>query len=95
MRELSASDTRGPQKVAARLLAAPRGGDIYIVNVSATGRADNQIAGGSFKLNADTEDWDNSIGQNTPGQSGTKRAAYAGLQRGRIRMPCGQTPVYG
>ena len=30
----------------------------------------NYQAGGSFKLIADTEDWDNSIGINTPGQSG-------------------------
>ncbi|MEH6418074.1 penicillin acylase family protein [Pseudomonas sp. CGJS7] len=46
----------------------PRGGDSY--TVSATGGDDNQLSGGSFKLIADTEDWDNSIGQNTPGQSG-------------------------
>jgi penicillin amidase len=58
------SDTR------ARLDAgpAPRGGDGS--TVTATGSADNQTSGGSFKLIADTEDWDNSIGINTPGQSG-------------------------
>ncbi|MGO1070185.1 penicillin acylase family protein [Lysobacter sp. CA199] len=46
----------------------PRGGDSY--TVSATGGDDNQLSGGSFKIVTDTEDWDNSIGQNTPGQSG-------------------------
>ncbi|MGE5198927.1 MAG: penicillin acylase family protein, partial [Rhodospirillaceae bacterium] len=47
---------------------APRGGDAS--TVTATGNADNQTSGGSFKFIADTEDWDNSIGINTPGQSG-------------------------
>jgi penicillin amidase len=47
---------------------APRGGDSY--TVSATGSADNQTSGGSFKIIADTWDWDNSIGLNNPGQSG-------------------------
>jgi penicillin amidase len=46
----------------------PRGGDGS--TVSATGNADNQGSGGSFKIIADTEDWDNSVGLNTPGQSG-------------------------
>ena len=55
---------------AARLDAGPvpRGGDG--TTVTATGNGDNQTSGGSFKLIADTEDWDNSIGINTPGQSG-------------------------
>ncbi len=47
---------------------APRGGDSYTVN--ATGGGDNQTSGGSFKIVADTEDWDNSVGLNNPGQSG-------------------------
>lgn len=47
---------------------APRGGDAF--TLTATGNGDNQTAGGSFKIIADTEDWDNSIGQNNPGQSG-------------------------
>jgi penicillin amidase len=46
----------------------PRGGDG--TTVSATGNADNQTSGGSFKIIADTENWDNSVGINTPGQSG-------------------------
>jgi penicillin amidase len=46
----------------------PRGGDGS--TVTATGNSDNQTSGGSFKLIADTEDWDNSVGINTPGQSG-------------------------
>jgi penicillin amidase len=46
----------------------PRGGSGE--TVSATGSGDNQTSGGSFKLIADTENWDNSIGLNTPGQDG-------------------------
>jgi penicillin amidase len=38
--------------------------------VTATGNADNPCCGGSFKFIADTEDWDNAIGINSPGQSG-------------------------
>jgi penicillin amidase len=46
----------------------PRGGDGS--TISATGNGDNQTSGGSLKIIADTEDWDNSVGINTPGQSG-------------------------
>jgi penicillin amidase len=46
----------------------PRGGDSY--TVSATGGSDNQTSGGSLKIIADTENWDNSVGLNNPGQSG-------------------------
>jgi penicillin amidase len=46
----------------------PRGGDGS--TISATGNGDNQTSGGSFKIIADTEDWDNSVGINTPGQAG-------------------------
>jgi penicillin amidase len=46
----------------------PRGGDG--TTVSATGGGDNQTSGGSLKIVADTENWDNSVGLNTPGQSG-------------------------
>jgi len=46
----------------------PRGGDSY--TITATGSGDNQVSGGSFKIVADTEDWDNSVGLNNPGQSG-------------------------
>jgi len=46
----------------------PRGGDSY--TVSATGNSDNQTSGGSLKIIADTENWDNSLGLNNPGQSG-------------------------
>jgi len=46
----------------------PRGGDSY--TVTATGGADNQTSGGSFKIIVDTEDWDSSVGLNNPGQSG-------------------------
>ena len=46
----------------------PRGGDSY--TVTATGGGDNQTSGGSLKVIVDTENWDNSIAQNNPGQSG-------------------------
>jgi penicillin G amidase len=46
----------------------PRGGDSY--TITATGGADNQASGGSFKIIVDTENWDNSVGLNNPGQSG-------------------------
>jgi penicillin G amidase len=48
--------------------ALPRGGDSY--TVTATGGGDNQTSGGSFKIIVDTENWDNSVGLNNPGQSG-------------------------
>src|SRR6202453_2220462 len=47
---------------------APRGGDSYTID--ATGGADNQAAGGSLKFVMDSENWDNSVGLNNPGQSG-------------------------
>ena len=46
----------------------PRGGDAY--TVTATGGDDNQTGGGSFKNVFDTENWDNSVGLDNPGQSG-------------------------
>jgi penicillin amidase len=46
----------------------PRGGDAFTID--ATGLGDNQTAGGSLKAIMDTEDWDHSIAQNNPGQSG-------------------------
>jgi penicillin amidase len=46
----------------------PRGGDSY--TVTATGGGDNQTSGGSLKLVADLENWDNSVALNNPGQSG-------------------------
>ena len=46
----------------------PRGGDSY--TITATSGGDNQTAGGSFKIVVDTENWDNSVGLNSPGQSG-------------------------
>jgi len=52
----------------------PRGGDSY--TVTATGGGDNQTSGGSFKIVVDTEDWDNSVGLNNPGQSGDVSNAH-------------------
>ncbi len=47
----------------------PRGGDGFTITAT-SGPADNQVAGGSFKIVVDTENWDNSVGLNSPGQSG-------------------------
>ena len=47
----------------------PRGGDGFTVTATG-GPGDNQITGGSFKIIVDTEHWDNSVGVNSPGQSG-------------------------
>ena len=52
----------------------PRGGDG--TTVSATGGLDNQGSGGSLKIVADTENWDNSVGLNTPGQSGDPESPH-------------------
>jgi penicillin amidase len=49
----------------------PRGGDAY--TITATGGGDNQTGGGSFKNIFDTENWDNSVGLDNPGQSGDMR----------------------
>ncbi len=46
----------------------PRGG--YAQTVNSTSDGDNQSAGASFRIIADTGDWDRSVGTNTPGQSG-------------------------
>jgi penicillin amidase len=52
----------------------PRGGDANTVNV--TGAEDNQNHGASFRFIADLSDWDNSLGTNTPGQSGDPRSPH-------------------
>ena len=46
----------------------PRGG--YSGTVHNTGGGDNQTSGASFMIIADTANWDNSVGLNTPGQAG-------------------------
>jgi penicillin amidase len=46
----------------------PRGG--YGSTVNNTGRGDNQTSGASFRIIADTGDWDSSLGTSNPGQSG-------------------------
>ena len=46
----------------------PRGG--YGGTVHNTGSGDNQRSGASFMIIADTENWDHSVGLNSPGQSG-------------------------
>ena len=47
---------------------APRGGNGETVNN--TSNSDNQSSGASFRIIADLENWDLSLGTNSPGQSG-------------------------
>jgi penicillin G amidase len=47
---------------------APRGGDA--TTVGATGNGGNQTAGASFRIVVDVGDWEQTMGTNTPGQSG-------------------------
>ena len=46
----------------------PRGGDGN--TVGATGAGENQVSGASFRYIVEMNDWDTSLGINTPGQSG-------------------------
>lgn len=46
----------------------PRGGDGN--TVGATGGGENQVSGASFRYIVEANDWDASVGANTPGQSG-------------------------
>jgi penicillin amidase len=46
----------------------PRGGDGN--TVGATGGGENQTSGASFRYIVEANDWDASLGANTPGQSG-------------------------
>jgi penicillin amidase len=52
----------------------PRGGDGN--TVGATGGTDNQLAGASFRIVADVNDWDASLGSNNPGQSGDPDSSH-------------------
>ncbi len=52
----------------------PRGGNGY--TVGNTGRNNNQTSGASFRIIVDTEDWDNSVGANAPGQSGDPSSPF-------------------
>jgi penicillin amidase len=69
----------------------PRGG--YSATVNATGSADLQTHGATFRLVADPSDWDASLGTNAPGQSGDPRSPhyrdlFAGWAAGRyFRVP--------
>jgi penicillin amidase len=52
----------------------PRGGDSY--TVGATSGGDNQTSGASFRIIANTGNWDASVGSNNPGQSGDQRSSH-------------------
>lgn len=47
---------------------APRGGNGYTVNMTASG--DNQSSGASFRMIAEAGDWDTAVFTNSPGQGG-------------------------
>ena len=53
-----------------------RGG--YAETVNATGADLNQTHGASFRILIDTEDWDKTLGINTPGQSGNPDSPHYG-----------------
>ena len=54
---------------------APRGGTSYTVNPTSGG--DNQTSGPSYRIIADTSDWDNSVATiNVPGQSGDPESPH-------------------
>lgn len=52
----------------------PRGGNSY--TVGNTGGSNNQTSGASFRIIVDTENWDNAVGMNNPGQSGDPDSPY-------------------
>jgi len=52
----------------------PRGGNGY--TVGNTGGGNNQTSGASFRIIADTEDWDNTVGMNNPGQTEDPGSPY-------------------
>jgi len=53
---------------------APRGGNSYTLN--STGGSDNQRFGASFRIIANTADWDQSVGMSAPGQSGDPESPF-------------------
>lgn len=52
----------------------PRGGNSYTVNATSSGY--NQTSGASFRIIADLGNWDNSLGTNSPGQSGDPNSPH-------------------
>jgi penicillin amidase len=54
----------------------PRGG--YGLTPGATGMADNQTVGASFRFITDLSDWDKAVMINTPGQSGDPASPFYG-----------------
>lgn len=52
----------------------PRGGNQY--TPGATGSSFNQAAGATFRIIVDVNDWDASVGMNSPGQSGDPQSPY-------------------
>ena len=54
----------------------PRGGNSHTVNSTSNGL--NQSAGATFRIIADTGDWDRAVGTNSPGQSGDPENLHYG-----------------
>lgn len=52
----------------------PRGGYSYTPGANAYG--DNNTSGASFRILVDTKDWENTMGINTPGQSGNPESPF-------------------
>ena len=55
-------------------LSMPRGGNQY--TPGATSGANNQTSGASFRIIVDVNDWDSSVGTNSPGQSGDPESRF-------------------
>ena len=54
----------------------PRGG--YSFTPAANAYGDNNTSGASFRILVDTQDWENTLGINTPGQSGNPESPFYG-----------------
>jgi penicillin amidase len=54
----------------------PRGG--YSFTPAANGYGDNNSSGASFRILVDTENWEKTLGINTPGQSGNPESPFYG-----------------
>jgi penicillin amidase len=52
----------------------PRGGNQY--TPGSTSEEDNQTSGASFRIIVDVNDWDSSVGTNSPGQSGDPESPF-------------------
>jgi penicillin amidase len=55
-------------------LSMPRGGNQY--TPGSTSGENNQASGATFRMIVDVNDWDSSVGTNSPGQSGDPESRF-------------------